>query len=76
MATERVEARINTLLSAIDKKGKQLLVSPDNVKVARWEELLKEYKEELKNLNEFGKPTPPTGNPVGVSIGVPTGGSG
>jgi len=74
MASERVEARINTLLTAIRKAEMQL--ANNHPKPARVTERVKAYKQSVENLTKFGTETPPTGNPVGAGVDVPAGGNG
>ena len=59
------------LTLARKKAMKQLRDDPESVDVPKWQTNVENYTIALDNIKKHGAPRPPTGNPVGVNIGVP-----
>lgn len=54
---KKLEIKINAEVSPLRKK--------------RFEKMLKDVKESIRNIENYGSPKKPDGIPVGVRIGVP-----
>lgn len=69
-----MSTRVARLHAALTKAQAKLKKAKGAEAKKRYTDQIMQYTASLANIEEFGEETPPTGNPVGVEIGVPKAG--